>query len=36
MMKIVLIHGQNHKGSTYHVGRLLLEQFENSDVQEFF
>ena len=35
-MKIVLIHGQNHKGSTYHVGRLLLEQFENSDVQEFF
>ena len=35
-MKIVLIHGQNHKGSTYHIGRLLLEQFENSDINEFF
>ena len=35
-MKIVLIHGQNHKGSTYHIGRLLLEQFGNSEVQEFF
>lgn len=35
-MKIVLIHGQNHKGSTYQIGRLLLEQFENSEVKEFF
>lgn len=35
-MKIVLIHGQNHKGSTYHIGKLLVEQFENSDIQEFF
>ncbi len=35
-MKIVLIHGQNHMGSTYHIGRLLLEQFENSEVQDFF
>ena len=23
-------------GSTYHIGRLLAEQFENSDIQEFF
>ncbi|MBE5865542.1 MAG: NAD(P)H-dependent oxidoreductase [Lachnospiraceae bacterium] len=35
-MKIVLIHGQNHKGSSYHIGRILAEQFENSEVQEFF
>lgn len=35
-MKIVLIHGQNHKGSTYQISRLLLEQFENSEVEEFF
>ncbi len=24
-MKIVLIHGQNHKGSSYHIGRLLTD-----------
>lgn len=35
-MKITLIHGQNHMGSTYHIGKLLAEQFENSDIQEFF
>ena len=35
-MKITLIHGQNHKGSTYHIGKLLAEQFGNSDIQEFF
>lgn len=35
-MKIVLIHGQNHKGSTYQISRLLLEQFENSEVEEFY
>ena len=35
-MKITLIHGQNHKGSTYHISKLLEEQFVNSDIQEFF
>lgn len=25
-MKIVLIHGQNHKGSSYHIGRMLAEK----------
>ncbi len=35
-MKIVMIHGQNHKGSTYHIGKILSEQFENGKVQEFF
>lgn len=35
-MKITIIHGQNHMGSTYHIGKLLAEQFADSDVQEFF
>lgn len=35
-MRITLIHGQNHRGSTYHIGRLLAERFPNSDIQEFF
>lgn len=35
-MKIVLIHGQNHKGSSYHIGRILAEQFAESEISEFF
>lgn len=36
-MKIVLIHGQNHKGSTYHMGRMLAEKLAaDSDIVEFF
>lgn len=35
-MRIVLIHGQNHKGSTYHIGKMLAEQFTGNEVQEFF
>lgn len=35
-MKILLIHGQNHKGSTYHIGRMLAEHFPESDISEFF
>ncbi len=35
-MKIVLIHGQNHEGSTYHIGRMLAESFFQSDITEFF
>lgn len=35
-MKIVLIHGQNHKGSSYHIGRMLAEQFAECEVTEFF
>lgn len=34
-MKIVLINGQNHKGSTYHIGRQLAEKL-GGDVKEFF
>jgi multimeric flavodoxin WrbA len=34
-MKIFLIHGQNHKGSTYHIGRMLAEKLEG-EIREFF
>lgn len=35
-MKIALIHGQNHKGSSCHIGRMLAAQFPGSQVSEFF
>lgn len=36
-MRIVIIHGQNHMGSTYHVARLLLEQIHcEKKIDEFF
>ena len=36
-MKIVLIHGQNHKGSSYHMGRMLADKLaEEKDITEFF
>lgn len=35
-MKIVSINGQNHKGSSYHIGRMLAEQFPESTLTEFF
>lgn len=36
-MKIVTINGQNHKGSTYKIGRMLAEKLTNSDnIQEIF
>lgn len=34
-MKIVLIHGQNHKGSTYSIGRMLAEKI-GKNITEFF
>lgn len=34
-MKIVMIHGQNHKGSTYHIGRMLAEKLSD-EITEFF
>jgi multimeric flavodoxin WrbA len=36
-MKIVVLHGQSHKGSTWHVTRLLLDEFnEKTDaIREF-
>ena len=36
-MKIILIHGQNHKGSSYHMGRMLAEKLAtDAQIQEFF
>lgn len=36
-MKIVMINGQNHKGSTYHIGRLLAGKLaDENDITEFF
>lgn len=34
-MKITMIHGQNHVGSTCYIGRMLAEQFD-AQVTEFF
>ena len=34
-MKITLIHGQNHKGSTYHIARMTAEKIGGS-IEEFF
>lgn len=36
-MKIVLIHGQNHKGSTWNVANILLENMTcDKEIKEFF
>lgn len=34
-MKIVVIHGQSHKGSTYHIARMLTDKL-GGEVKEFF
>ena len=36
-MKIVILHGQSHKGSSYHIGRMLAEKIDpNNIIAEFF
>lgn len=36
-MKIVMVNGQNHRGSTYHVGKLLIDGIATEkEVKEFF
>ena len=36
-MKIVMIHGQNHNGSTCHIGRILAEKLASEqEITEFF
>ena len=36
-MKVVMIHGQNHKGSTYHIGRMIAEKIVGKEeITEFF
>lgn len=34
-MKIVIINGQNHKGSTYHIGKMLADKIQG-EITEFF
>lgn len=36
-MKIVMIHGQNHKGSTWNIGNLLVQRIQGEkEVKEYF
>ena len=36
-MKIVVINGQNHKGSTYHIGKILADAItSDKQIKEFF
>lgn len=36
-MKVVVINGQNHKGSTYHAARMIAERLsEKHEIREFF
>jgi multimeric flavodoxin WrbA len=36
-MKVVIIHGQNHKGSSYHIGRMIIDKLDQSkEIKEFF
>lgn len=36
-MKIVMIHGQNHKGSSYNIGRMIANKISGEeDIAEFF
>lgn len=36
-MKVIMIHGQNHKGTTYHMGHILADQLAGvEDITEFF
>lgn len=36
-MKIAMIHGQNHKGSSYNIGRMLANKIgREEDIAEFF
>ncbi len=36
-MKIVMLNGQNHKGSTYHIGRMIADRIEGkNEITEFF
>ena len=34
-MKITVVNGQSHKGSTYHIGKMLADKL-GGEVTEFF
>lgn len=36
-MKVVIVNGQNHRGSTYHAGRMIADKLAGeNDIKEFF
>lgn len=36
-MKVTIVHGQNHQGSSYHIGRILAENITTKEnITEFF
>ena len=35
-MIITVINGQNHKGSTYNIGKILVGNLGENEVHEFF
>lgn len=36
-MKVVMINGQNHKGSTYTIGRMIADKISSDEnIVEFF
>ena len=35
-MVITVINGQNHKGSTYNIGKILVDCLGENEVHEFF
>lgn len=36
-MKIVMLNGQNHQGSTYHIGRMIADRIEGeNEIREFY
>ena len=35
-MKITMVHGQNHKGSTYHIGKMLADKLGGEVDRIFF
>lgn len=36
-MKIVMLNGQNHNGSTYHIGRRIADKIEGeNEITDFF
>jgi len=37
VMKVVMLNGQNHKGSTYHIGKEIFNKLPgDNEIKEFF
>ena len=35
-MKIVMIHGQNHKGSSYNIGRMIANKIGGEEEKKYW